>query len=162
MKMSTPHKTLLALLLVIATVVLTCQFQSGLTENRTTHLIPAVTPPAFTVEEPRIVAELQKTPSIAETARWWTGSWAMGEGYKYDRPLTSLAWWLQFKAFGENGVIGFLIVLFLSHMASTLTTWGFLKELAGLKIATATSVIFASSLLYPLFGYAAPFFAISR
>jgi len=151
-----------AMLLVMVSLIVTCQFQNGLILNRTTHLIPVVSPPAFTVEEPRIVSELQKTQTIGDTMRWWTGSWAMGENFKYYRPLTSIAWWLQFKAFGENGVIGFLIVLFLSHMAFTLVTWGFLKELAGLKIATATSVIFASSLLYPIFGYAAPVFALTR
>lgn len=157
--------TVVALCLIVLALLVTCRFQDGVALNGVAgmNLIP---PPLSetmgAVEEPRIVAELEKTASWRDAGRWWTGSWAMGEGFKYYRPLTSLAWWLQYRAFGPNGLAGFLVVLALSHAAFTLILWGFLRELAGLKIATVATLVFVSNLMLPLLNLAVGDWALYR
>jgi len=49
-----------------------------------------------------IHAGLERAPAFADTLRWWTGPWVMGEDYAFYRPLTSLVFWVQWRLFGDR------------------------------------------------------------
>jgi hypothetical protein len=66
----------------------------------------AQAPPTWTGVKPDldtylIHEGLVQHPALADTLTWWTGPWVMGPEYPFYRPLTSLLFWLEWKAFGD-------------------------------------------------------------
>lgn len=146
----------LKLLLVGLVIVALCLISAQSSYNSYISLPDHSLYSSHPVETPRIATELAKIETIGDTLKWWTGSWAMGPEYPYYRPLTSLMWWLEYKAFGANGLAGFLIIHVLLHIAFVLTLWRFLAELFNERIAAITACIFASNLAWTLFYLAVP------
>ncbi|HTE20069.1 MAG TPA: hypothetical protein VK689_17020, partial [Armatimonadota bacterium] len=63
-------------------------------------------PPSWTgamqdLDTSLIHAGLRQAPRFADTLRWWTGPWVM-PGIPFYRPLTSILFWLEWKAFGDR------------------------------------------------------------
>ncbi len=80
---------------------------------------------AHAVFSPRVLAHYADSPdsvNIAESAeastprdilRWWTGSW-LQKGSVYYRPLSSILFWLEYRAFGWD-FQGYVIISWLVH-----------------------------------------------
>jgi hypothetical protein len=129
----------------------------------TATLIPASPPGGMApVEEPRFVHQFEQVHTLAQSSKWWTGSWAMGPDFPYYRPLTSVVWWLQFRAFGVDGLAPFLIIHALWHIAVALALLGFLSALTGKRTAIAAVCLFTSGVLHDLLGVATSQYALTK
>jgi hypothetical protein len=107
-----------------------------------------------------IVQGLRAAPAWKDTLRWWKGAWVMGDQYPYYRPLLSSVWWLEYRAFGERGLAGFLAIHTLLHVAVALMALGFLREVLGLRLATASLVCWALNLPFVVACWPAPYVAM--
>lgn len=81
-------------------------------------------------------------PHLLDTHDWWHGKWIAGNTNAYYRPVTSQLFWLEYKLFGAQGMTGFTVVHCLSHLAAMLLLYGFVCELAGRRLAVATTCLF--------------------
>jgi hypothetical protein len=111
-----------------------------------------------------ITEGLEKTKSWHNTLSWWRGPWVawidegngQGHGVKFYRPLSSLVWWIEFQAFGRQGLAAFTIVHALSHLLVLSMALLFFRELFGLRVAALSLGIFALHLAGILFYLPSP------
>lgn len=87
-----------------------------------------------------LMTGIEPTRNFAGTLRWWTGAWCC-DFVPYYRPATSLFFWLEYRAFGANGLQGFTLVHLLSHLVMTTLCALFLAELVGWRRATLAMAI---------------------
>jgi hypothetical protein len=106
-----------------------------------------------------ITRGLKDADTLPDTLQWWTGTWSAGADFAFFRPLTSTFWWLQYKLWGPNGLIGFLFVNAILHAAFVVILWLFLTELLGLAPATLAACFFVTG-LGRLFAVAIPQYAL--
>jgi hypothetical protein len=76
-----------------------------------------------------IHAGLVHAPRLSDTLRWWTGSWVMGPGYPFYRPLTSLLFWCEWRAFGDQEWLYRFPTIF-AHAAATFLFAALVYQLA--------------------------------
>ncbi|HVF09816.1 MAG TPA: hypothetical protein VNA16_03390 [Abditibacteriaceae bacterium] len=104
------------------------------------------------VDTTLIVQGLEATSGWEQTLSWWTGPWVAWTGKgsiaSFYRPLTSLLWWIEYRAFGRQGLYGFTTVHALSHLLVLMAALLFLRELLGLKIATLSVCLYGLHLPY--------------
>jgi len=93
-----------------------------------------------------ILDGVRKAPSARDTLQWWTGEWA-GSG-QYWRPLSSLAFWLQWKVFGEDFRYYALVSVIVGVLVAALAFYAF-EPLLGTDGATATVLAACVSLHVP-------------
>ena len=114
------------------------------------------------VDSGLITEGLEKTTNWNHTLRWWNGPWVAwideegvgqnkGHGVKFYRPLSSLVWWLEFQAFGRQGLAAFTLVHALSHLLVLGVALLFFRELLGLRVAFCALCVFALHLTGTLF-----------
>src|SRR5262249_13000550 len=61
-----------------------------------------------------IIPAVASVHSLSGTLTWWTHPWA--GPFRYWRPLTSLGFWLQYRAFGVDHFASWQVVMILSHL----------------------------------------------
>jgi hypothetical protein len=111
-----------------------------------------------------LVSGLERTQSWHQVLGWFYGTWIAGPDYPFYRPLTSLLWFLQWKAFGmsrysDTAMISFVAVHWLSHFAVCMVAVGFLRCLMGGKIAILTMLLWSTSAL-AVMGMSLPIYAL--
>lgn len=92
-----------------------------------------------------LMSGIEPTKTFRQTLRWWTGPWCY-ELVPYYRPMTSLFFWLEYQAFGPNGLRGFTLVHLLSHLAVVLLAARFLAALLDWRRAAIAMVIYTLGL----------------
>lgn len=85
---------------------------------------------------------IRKVPTLAGTVRWWHGTW-VGQ-VPFWRPLTSLAFWVEYHAFGPDRLDGWIWVSAAMHLGATV--------LAALLAARLTGNWWAGPVVAVLFG----------
>jgi len=125
---------------------------------------------AHPVFSPRVLAHYADSPdsvNIAESAeaatprdllRWWTGSWIQ-RGSTYYRPLSSILFWLEHRAFGRN-FQGYVVVSWLVHgwVCASLFLLGF-SVFPGSVVQRSTTAILAVALFSVRLGPQGPTWA---
>jgi len=107
----------------------------------------AFTPPDFSrnwkedCDRVLIYQGLQECPRLRDTLKWWTGTW-VGK-VPFWRPLTSLLFWLEWKAFGWEFQDAWMLVHGLSHVLACAALFLFAEALTG-----SATVGFLSVLLF--------------
>lgn len=86
------------------------------------------------------------TKGWPDTAKHWRGSWTMGDKYKFYRPLTSMFFYAEWRAWGGNGLAQFQTVLLVLHLAVIALLLLFLSDMLGPRIAAMAVGIFALNL----------------
>lgn len=84
-----------------------------------------------------LMTGIEPTHTFSGTLRWWTGAWCC-DFVPYYRPLTSLFFWLEYRAFGPMGLQGFTAVHLISHLIMVVLCVFFFAELMGWRRAVAT------------------------
>ncbi len=84
--------------------------------------------------------------TAGDTLQWWVGEWA-GSG-QYWRPLSSLAFWLQWKAFGDDFRYYALVSVIVGVLVAVLAFYA-LEPLLGTDGATATVLAACVNLYVP-------------
>ena len=87
-----------------------------------------------------------EAPTARDTLEWWTGEWA-GSG-QYWRPLSSLAFWLQWRAFGDDFRYYALVSVIVGVLVATLAFYAF-EPLLGPDGSTATTLAACVALYVP-------------
>ncbi len=91
-----------------------------------------------------IVPSVARVHSFTQTFSWWTHSWA--GPFRYWRPLTSLAFWVQYRAFGVNHFAAWQVVMILSHLMFVGVFIAFVRIWTGSwPIALLAALLFAGS-----------------
>lgn len=91
-----------------------------------------------------IMPGLYAAPHFRDTLKWWTGSWVAGDRMVYYRPLTSLAWWCEWKLFGANGIRGFMTVSWVLFGMVTVVALAFFSRMFELPLAATAMAIWVS------------------
>lgn len=94
-----------------------------------------------------ILGGLYLSPDFADTLKWWTGSWVAGDKMVYFRPLTSLVWWIEWKLFGSDGLLGFMIVSWMLFGLTTIVAFRFFRRLFDLPTVGLAIALWVSSSL---------------
>jgi hypothetical protein len=79
------------------------------------------TPPAIDIDTMFIHGGLAAAPSFRDTLRWWHGTWA-GQVVFY-RPISSYAFWIDWKLFGDHEA-RYTLLSILLHLAAV---WQFVR-----------------------------------
>jgi hypothetical protein len=101
-------------------------------------------------------AGLLQAPHFSDTLRWWTGLWVGGAAAPFYRPLASLLFWCEWRAFGDREWL-YLVPGLLAHVASTLLFAAFVSRLAtrfGVRaraVAALAGAWIFTGLLSPIF-----------
>lgn len=82
------------------------------------------------------------TRSWNDSVKWWCGSWIAGDEVKFYQPLSSLAFYAQYRAFGMQGRHGFTIILLLLHLTLLVVLYLFLTDLFDKYIAVLATCLF--------------------
>jgi hypothetical protein len=86
------------------------------------------------IDQEAIVNGLLRTQSYGEAMAWWTGPWVgyLGSGQEnsFYRPLTSLVWYAQYRLWGENGALQFMVMHRLWHLVVCLLAVAFSDALS--------------------------------
>jgi hypothetical protein len=92
-----------------------------------------------------LMSGIEPTKTFQQTLRWWTGPWCY-ELVPYYRPMTSLLFWMEYQAFGPNGLRGFTLVHLLSHLTAVLLAARFLAALLDWQRAAIAMAIYTLGL----------------
>lgn len=88
-----------------------------------------------------LVAGLQAKPHFLDTFDWWHGIWA--GIVPFFRPVSSQLFWLEYQAFGPNGLAGFTAVHVASHLVMLLAGLFLLAPLLGWRRGLLAVAVFA-------------------
>ncbi|MGE4406385.1 hypothetical protein [Pseudomonas sp.] len=95
----------------------------------------AFTPPDFSrnwrqdCDRVLIYQGLREAPRFRDTFKWWTGTWV--GNVPFWRPLTSLLFWAEWRAFGWGNQDAWMLVLGLSHVLACAALFLFAEALVG-------------------------------
>jgi hypothetical protein len=113
------------------------------------------------IDDPsQIAVGLANAKTFSDTLHWWYGPWVQGHICKFYRPLTSLVWWLEYKAFGPMGLRGFQTVHALTHIAVIFVLFGFLAYLTRDELTAAVASVFFAAGFTGNFALPSPAFAV--
>ncbi|HEX9996448.1 MAG TPA: hypothetical protein VGB45_04835 [Abditibacterium sp.] len=102
------------------------------------------------IDQNYLVTGLEKTTSFQQTLQWWKGPWVGyggdGQEIAFYRPLSSLCWWLQYRAFGPNGAGSFMMMHWMYHLAVCLLAVAFFRRVVGYTSAWMGVAIWASGI----------------
>lgn len=82
---------------------------------------------------------LTEAPRFRNTFRWWTGKW-VGQ-VPFWRPLTSLGFWLEWKAFGWESQSAWQLVHGFSHLGVVILLFFLVRQLTGSPAVGALTVV---------------------
>ena len=99
------------------------------------------------------------TQGWRDTGKWWHGSWIAGNEVKFYRPITSLVFYIQYRAFGMHGRHQFTAVLLLLHLVVLVVLFLFLSDLFDKRMAALATCLFTLSAA-DIFGFPSPRFAL--
>jgi hypothetical protein len=100
------------------------------------------------IDTAAIADGLWKAHTLKDCWSWFHGAWVAKN--QFYRPLSSMVWWVMYKAWGINALAQFQLVSELCHLAFLLVLWGFLRTLYGNALAVAATCVFASFLTMKL------------
>jgi len=89
-----------------------------------------------------LTGAVARQESFGQTLKWWAGPWCY-ERIPYYRPLTSLFFWWEYRAFGPDGLRWFTLVHLLSHLLTVSLVLGLLVEVMGRARGALAAGLFA-------------------